>query len=59
MLKTEPTDYDLIWTKKIVENRADEWETNSPPEFYIRKENSTMVIVYRTEGIVYKRFIAN
>lgn len=57
--KTEPTDYDLSWTKKIVEKRASEWVRNSQPEFYKRNESNVMVIVYGNEGIIYKRVIVN
>jgi len=59
MIKTEPTDYDISWTKEIVEKRVSEWITNSQPEFYTRDESKVMMIVFRTEGIIYKRMITN
>lgn len=59
LLKIEPTNYDFSWTKIIVEKRASDWITNSQPEFYKQNESDVMVIVYRNEGILYKRIITN
>lgn len=59
MIKIDPTDYKLSWTKEIVEKRVSEWITNSEPELYTRKENNVMMIVFRNEGIIYKRLINN
>lgn len=59
MQKIDFTDYNLNWTEKIIEARAKDWKTTSTPEFYTNKSANTMLIVYRTEGIIYKRVIAN
>ncbi|MBU2926702.1 hypothetical protein [Winogradskyella psychrotolerans] len=59
MQKTQPTNYDISWTKAIVEKRASDWQTTSQPEFFKRKTANVMVIVFRNEGIIYKRVIAN
>jgi len=57
MIKVEPKDYEIDWTKKIIEKRKNEWTTNSQPEFYTRKEGEVMLVLYRTEGIIFKRVI--
>ncbi len=59
MIKVEPTDYEIDWTEKIIEKRKNEWTANSQPEFYTRKEGEVMLVLYRTEGIIFKRVINN
>ncbi|MDB4293338.1 hypothetical protein N9954_08020 [Maribacter sp.] len=59
MSKGKPTDYNFVWTKEIVKERAPEWTTNSQPEFYTRKGDNVTMLIYRFEGILFKRIITN
>ncbi|WP_425222663.1 hypothetical protein [Psychroserpens sp.] len=59
MLEIEPKNYNLNWTTEIIEKRAIDWITNSLPEFYTRTEDNVLIIIFRTEGIIYKRMISN
>lgn len=57
MIKTELNDTNNAWTKEIIEKRKMQWEAKSFPEFYMRAKENVKMIIYRTEGIVYKRVI--
>lgn len=57
MLKVELENYDISWTTAIIEKRKTEWIVNNIPEFYTRKNNDVTLIVYRAEGIIFKRVI--
>lgn len=59
MLKTEGTDYDQNQMKKIISKRADKWKTTSKPEFYTRQGDKVMMIVYRSEGILFKHIFTD
>jgi hypothetical protein len=56
-IRIKSTDNDLSWTNEIIKKRANEWITISQPEFYTRKGNDVLMIVFRNEGIIYKRVI--
>ncbi|MEM7550947.1 MAG: hypothetical protein AAF363_14785 [Bacteroidota bacterium] len=57
MIRTDGSDYDNEWTTKIIKSNANEWATDSPAEFYIRSGQNVTLIVYRKEGIIFKRMI--
>src|SRR5690606_4809241 len=57
MMKLKSTTENINWTEEITEKRKDEWSTKSHPEFYSRENNNVTMIVYRTEGIIFKRVI--
>ncbi len=57
MTKFEPDKMNIDWMKKMVEIRADQWITKSKPEFYKRQNENVIMIVFRNEGIIYKRIV--
>lgn len=59
MIKVGPKDYNIGWTGEITEKRKNEWKPNSKPEFYTRKGKNVMLVMYRTEGVIFKRVINN
>lgn len=48
---------DDSWVKEIVKNRAKNWQVSGEPEFYYREKSKVSVIIYRNEGIIFKRII--
>jgi hypothetical protein len=59
MTEIEPEDYDDLWIKKMIEKRENVWKTNTQPKFYTRKGDNVMMIVYKSDGIIFKRVIDN
>ena len=59
LITTELDAYDDKWAKKIIQERENDWTTESEPEFYHRKEDSVLMIVYKSEGIIFKHIINN
>lgn len=57
MTKTIPEYHDDAWMKKIIEATKTEWQTASDPEIYTRQGDNVTMVVYRSEGIIYKRII--
>ncbi|WP_299442412.1 hypothetical protein [uncultured Aquimarina sp.] len=57
MIKTKTKYHDDEWMKKIIEDRKVEWQTTSDPEIYTRQGENVLMIVYRSEGIIFKRII--
>ena len=55
----KPQSIDTAWINKIVEKQKDQWSTQGKPEFYKRPNDDVMVIVYRDEGILFKRVRGN
>ena len=45
------------WMKEIIKKSKNNWQTHSQPELYIRPNQHVEVIIFRTEGIIYKRII--
>ena len=56
MVKTKSKS-DLEWMEDVIENRKTVWVSNSKPEYYTRKGEDVTLILYREEGIVFKRII--
>jgi len=57
MILIDSDEYDDSWMKKIIQERANEWRTDSEPEYYTRKGNDVMMIVFRPEGIIFKSVV--
>ncbi|WP_299246716.1 hypothetical protein [uncultured Aquimarina sp.] len=57
MIQTIPEDHDDKWMKEIIEKRRMEWQTTSDPEKYTRNGDNVVMIVYRSEGIIFKRVV--
>lgn len=51
----EFTNYDDNWTKEIIKQRKQNWETTSEPQFFIRKGEDVTMIIYKNEGVIFKR----
>ena len=59
MVKIQTLEGDQNWMTEIVKNRKEEWQTESQPEFYKRQDENVQLIVYKTEGIIFKRVLAD
>jgi len=59
MVKLESSEIDMTWTIKITEKRKDEWPTSGRTECYANKEKNVIVILYRDDGLIFKRVIQN
>lgn len=58
LTKVDSLNQSIQWTKEIVEERKENWQTKSQPEYYIREGHEVMLIVFRQEGILFKRVTA-
>ncbi|MGD1891377.1 MAG: hypothetical protein ACFB15_12395 [Cyclobacteriaceae bacterium] len=59
LLKIETDSSNDNWAKKIVQERKNDWKTETEPEFYSREEANVIIIVFRSDGIIFKRVINN
>ncbi len=59
LIKVKPADNNDAWTKQITSKRKQDWKTQSSPEYFIRKGDDVTLMVYRAEGIIFKRIINN
>lgn len=50
---------DKGWMSKIIEKKPNDWKTNSKPEAYMRKGQNVTMLIYRSEGIIFKRVLRN
>lgn len=57
MKQVEPKDFDNSWQQELLKNRKQNWKIISNPEKYVREGDDVMMLVYRNEGIIYKRII--
>lgn len=57
MFKFTPTEYDDGWMTDITLTRKKDWKITSEPEFYTRKGDNVILILYRKDGIIFKRLI--
>ncbi len=55
MKQIELKDYDANWTQELIKNRKQNWKTNSDAEFFGRDGEDVTMVVFRKEGIIYKR----
>lgn len=58
MTQVDSANYNLEWTIQITGERKAQWSTVGEPEIFRRGAEDVIVILYRDEGIVFKR-IAN
>jgi hypothetical protein len=54
---TEIHTEDLEWLEEIVKNRKENWIRKSKPEYFKRAEENVVMVVFRDEGIIFKRLI--
>ncbi len=57
MTKFEPDEMNMDWMKKMIKIRVDQWTAKSKPEFYKKQNENVIIIVFRNEGIIYKRIV--
>ncbi|WP_299314400.1 hypothetical protein [uncultured Aquimarina sp.] len=57
MMRMKPEYHDDQWMKDIIEKRKIDWKTASDPEIYTRNGDNVVMVVYRLEGIIFKRVI--
>lgn len=55
MTEVELTDYDDSWTKDIIKGRKQNWQTFSKPQYFKRNGEDVTVLVFKNEGIIFKR----
>jgi len=55
MKEVEITHYDDSWTKEITKGRKQNWRTISKPQYFIRSGEDVTMLVFKSEGIIYKR----
>ncbi|MBI3235206.1 MAG: hypothetical protein HYZ42_14425 [Bacteroidetes bacterium] len=55
MTEVELTDYDDSWTKEIIKSRKQNWQTFSKPQYFKRNGEDVTMLVFKNEGIIYKR----
>lgn len=55
MTEVELTDYDDSWTKEITKGRMQNWQTLSKPQYFKRNGENVTMLVFKNEGIIYKR----
>ena len=59
MQKIEKPEENEDWINVLIEKRKSDWSHNSEPEYYERNGANVIQILYRQEGIVFKRVIAH
>ncbi len=57
MTEIELTSYDDSWTKEIIKGRKQNWSTLSKPLYFRRNGENVTMLVFKNEGIIYKRVI--
>ena len=57
MKKDTLQNHDTGWTKEIIKQRKENWKTSGEPEFYKHPERDVMVLLFRNEGIIFKRVL--
>ncbi len=46
---------DYLNSYEIIKQRKQNWETTSEPQFFIRKGEDVTMIIYKNEGVIFKR----
>lgn len=59
MIEMPITTIDFSWTKEIIKKRKENWTLNSLPKLFIGDNDHVYLILYRDEGIIFKRIIQN
>jgi hypothetical protein len=57
MTEVELVDYDDSWTKEIIKGRKQNWRKLSKPQYFKRNGENITMLVFKNEGIIYKRVI--
>jgi hypothetical protein len=57
MVLVDSGNYDDSWLKKLIQKRTNDWRTVSEPEIYTRKGDDVIMVVYKTEGKIFKRVV--
>ena len=55
MEDTTIENYDYGCTIDIVKNRKQSWQVKSTPKFYTRGNSNIITLVYKDEGVIFKR----
>lgn len=53
----EKLDGNQIWMEEIIKNRKHNWIRKSKPEYFKRKNENVILILFRKEGVIFKRVI--
>ncbi|WP_133259784.1 hypothetical protein [Pseudochryseolinea flava] len=59
MVKLDLNHDDDSWTKEIVSARAEHWKTTCEPSYYGRQGDDVELVLFRENGIIFKRIIIN
>lgn len=57
MTPVKSLDSNTDWARELVKAKSTGWVTNGSPEIYIREGYEVQLIVYRNEGIIFKRIV--
>ena len=55
MTEVEVSAIDNQWANEIIKERKQNWEFFSKPKYFIRKGENVNIILYKNEGILFKR----
>jgi hypothetical protein len=55
MTEVDLTEYNDSWTKEIIKDRKQNWQTFSNPQYFKRNGENVTMLVFKNEGIIYKR----
>lgn len=52
-------DFKIEWADSLIQLRSDNWKTNSEPDTYMSIDSLVFLIVYRNEGVIFKRVVSD
>ncbi|CAN5369882.1 hypothetical protein BH11BAC5_BH11BAC5_14540 [soil metagenome] len=55
MIDTVFEKYEYSWASEIIKNRKENWQLHSAPRCFIRKGDNVIVLVYKKEGVIFKK----
>ncbi|SHJ06338.1 hypothetical protein [Pseudozobellia thermophila] len=56
--KVNPSESFEEWPDKLIRIRRDEWPLQSTPEYYAMENEMVYMLVYRKEGVIFKKAIS-
>tara|TARA_B110000014_G_scaffold218845_1_gene174083 strand:- start:61 stop:528 length:468 start_codon:yes stop_codon:yes gene_type:complete len=56
MNQINPNTNDYNWMNKIIRERLNDWKTESKPDYYSYEGGNILMVVYKSEGIIFKSF---
>lgn len=56
--KVNPSESFEEWPDKLIRIRRDEWPLQSTPEYYAMENEMVYMLVYRKEGVIFKKSIS-